>query len=76
MKIRVPLLRELVMLGLGTAGMARELFLEPRPDLVRVGICIPLMLGPAAVWVWLRARTPERSPSSLSSGSRSPSRRS
>lgn len=67
------------MLGLGSAGMARELFLRPQPNLVTVGICMALMLGPAAVVVWLRARTPgstglERSSrSSVSRSSSGPS---
>lgn len=51
------------MLVLGSLGMARELFLEPKPNLVRVGICMGLMLGPAAIWVWWRARNPESTPS-------------
>lgn len=66
------------MLGLGAGGMFRELFLEPRPDLLVVGICLPLMLGPAAVWVWVNARTPQSTGpgrSSRSSGSRSSSPR-
>lgn len=57
------------MLALGSMGMFRELFLADRPDMIRVGICIPLMLGPAVVLVWFRARTPESS----EPGSSSPS---
>lgn len=67
------------MLVIGGAGMFRELFLLPPKDLslVRVGICLTLMMGPAIVLVWLRARTPELSgpgPSSPSSESSSSSR--
>jgi len=48
------------MLALGSAGMARELFIIPARDmsLVRVGICMLLILGPAAAWLWVRARNP------------------
>lgn len=79
MKIRMPLVRELSMLAIGAAGMFRELFLLPPKDLslVRVGICLTLMMGPAIVLVWLRAKTPELSgqeQSSPSSGSSSSSR--
>jgi len=67
------------MLAIGGAGMFRELFLLPPKDLslVRVGICLTLMMGPAIVLVWLRARTPELSgpgPGSPSSESSSSSR--
>jgi hypothetical protein len=59
-KIRVPLLRELSMLTIGSLGMARELFWVPPGDLslVRVGICMVLMLGPAVALLWLRGKTP------------------
>lgn len=75
MRLKVPLLREMAMLALGSAGMARELFWVPPADLslVRVGICMVLMIGPAAVMIWLRARTPasnDTEPSSPSSASR------
>lgn len=67
------------MLAIGSGGMFRELFLLPPKDLslVRVGICLALMMGPAIVLVWLRARTPELNgpgPSSPSSESSSSSR--
>jgi hypothetical protein len=66
------------MLGIGSAGMARELFLVPAKDfsLVRVGICMVLMMGPAAAWVWWRSRLSESTlsePGSPSAVSRSPS---
>jgi hypothetical protein len=77
-KIRVPLLRELTMLALGSAGVARELFWVPTASfsLLRFGICLALMLGPAAVTLWLRGRTPDMNDSDTplrSSESRSPS---
>lgn len=76
MRLRVPLLRELAMLAIGSVGMARELFWVPPADLslVRVGICMVLMIGPAAAMLWLRGRTAASSdsePSSPSSASRS-----
>jgi hypothetical protein len=46
------------MLGLGSAGMTHELFLVLKPDLVRVWVSIGLLLGPAVLESWLRARTP------------------
>jgi hypothetical protein len=70
-RISIPLLRELTMLGLGSAGMARELFWVPVKDMsmARVTVCMLLMMGPALVWVWWRARLPANTPS----GSDSPS---
>lgn len=58
MKISVPLLRDVVMLVLGSAGMTHELFLVPTPDMVRVWVCIGLLLGPAALNSVWRARNP------------------
>lgn len=58
MKISVPLLRDLAMLALGSAGMTHELFLVPAPDMVRVWVCIGLLLGPAALASVWRARNP------------------
>lgn len=79
MKLRVPLLRELSMLAIGSGGMFRELFLLPPKDmsLVRVGICIVLMLGPTVALVWVRGRltsigSEPSSPSSASSSSSHP----
>jgi hypothetical protein len=46
------------MLGLGSTGMAKELFLVPQPNLVRVWVCIGLMLGPAMLEAMWRARNP------------------
>jgi hypothetical protein len=46
------------MLGLGSTGMAKELFLVSQPNLVRVWVCIGLMLGPAMLEAWWRARNP------------------
>jgi hypothetical protein len=75
-RLKVPLLREMAMLTIGSVGMARELFWVPPADLslVRVGICMVLMIGPAAVMIWLRGRAPvstDTEPSSPSSASRS-----
>jgi hypothetical protein len=57
-KISVPLLRDLAMLVLGSAGMTHELFLVPTPDMVRVWVCIGLLLGPAALNSAWRMRNP------------------
>jgi len=58
------------MLGLGSGGMAKELFLVPTPNLVRVWVCIGLMLGPAVLEAWWRARnTGSEAPSSSSASS-------
>lgn len=64
------------MLVIGSVGMARELFWVPPADLslIRVGICMALMIGPAAAMLWLRGRAPastDTEPSSPSSVSRS-----
>lgn len=78
MKFSVPLLRDLVMLGLGSAGMTRELFFVPEPNMVRVWVGIGLLLGPAALNSVWRARNPlglestPAAPSSLPSPSPSP----
>jgi hypothetical protein len=61
------------MLGLGSAGMAKELFFVPKPDLIRVWVCIGLMLGPAVLEAWWRAKNPTPSPEP-SEPSASPSR--
>jgi hypothetical protein len=57
-KISIPLLRDLAMLVLGSAGMTHELFLVPAPDMVRVWVCIGLLLGPATLNSVWRARNP------------------
>jgi hypothetical protein len=59
------------MLGLGSAGMARELFIVQRPDIVRVWVCIGLLLGPAVLESWWRARNPlpDATPSPTASSS-------
>jgi len=74
-KITVPLLRDLAMLALGSAGMTRELFFVPEPNMVRVWVCIGLLLGPAALNSVWRMRNPlEQSPTSTgASPSQSPS---
>jgi hypothetical protein len=46
------------MLGLGSAGMTRELFFVPEPNMVRVWVCIGLLLGPAALNSVWRMRNP------------------
>lgn len=58
MKISVPLLRDLAMLILGSAGMTHELFFVPEPNMVRVWVSIGLLLGPAALNSVWRARNP------------------
>jgi hypothetical protein len=73
-RITIVAVRTTLMLGLGSAGMTKELFFVPKPDLVRVWVCIGLMLGPAVLEAWWRARNtspvaeqPTRSSSSASS---------
>jgi hypothetical protein len=56
-KITVALVRTLVMLGLGSAGMTSQLFFVAEPNMILVSASIGLMLGPAALEAWLRART-------------------
>lgn len=74
MRLSVAVLRDLVMLALGSSGMARELFFTAGPDLDmrRVGLCIGLLLGPAALnSVWRRQQLPGES--TPTDGSPSPS---
>jgi hypothetical protein len=70
-KISIPLLRDLAMLLLGSAGMTHELFIVPAPDMVRVWVCIGLLLGPAALNSAWRARNqlPESPPTHTAAGS-------
>lgn len=79
MKLSVAVLRDLVMLALGSAGMGRELFFTADLDMRRVGLCIGLLLGPAALnSVWRRQPLlPEPTPTdgASRSSSRSSSRR-
>lgn len=56
MKLKVPLLRDVVMLILGSAGMTHELFFVEEPNMVRVWVCIGLLLGPAALNGFWRLR--------------------
>lgn len=58
MKISVPLLRDLVMLALGSGGMSQELFIAGQPNMVRVWVSIGLLLGPAALNSVWRMRNP------------------
>ena len=58
MKISVPLLRDLVMLALGSGGMAQELFIASEPNMIRVWVSIGLLLGPAALNSVWRMRNP------------------
>lgn len=58
MKVSVPLLRDLVMLALGSGGMAQELFIAEQPNMVRVWVSIGLLLGPAALNSVWRMRNP------------------
>jgi hypothetical protein len=76
-RLSVALLRDLVMLVLGSAGMTRELFFTVEPNMVRVWVCIGLLLGPAALnSVWRRQPlSGETTPTDgLRSSSRSSSR--
>lgn len=47
------------MLILGTGTLSRELFLVPAAEMnmLRVGLGVALLLGPAALLSWLSART-------------------
>ena len=67
MKVTVPLLRDLVMLALGSGGMAHELFLVPTPDMIRVSVSIALLLGPAALNSWWLRRADPVTPTAVSS---------
>lgn len=58
MKLTVPVLRDLAMLGLGCGGMVHELFLTPAPDTMRVTVSLLLLGGPAAINTWWLARNP------------------
>jgi hypothetical protein len=57
-KITVPLARDLVMLALGSGGMAQELFIAAEPNMIRVWVSIGLLLGPAALNSVWRMRNP------------------
>lgn len=58
-KITVPLVRDVLMLGLGAAGMTHELFFVPAPDMTRVTVSLLLLAGSAAVnTYWLARNTP------------------
>lgn len=46
------------MLGLGSGGMAQELFIADAPNMVRVWVSIGLLLGPAALNSVWRMRNP------------------
>jgi len=52
----------LIMLGLGSAGMFRELFLVDDPNLTRMSVAGVLILGPAVAESWWRARNPLPTP--------------
>lgn len=56
MKLTVPLARDVVMLGLGGAGMVHELFLVPLPNMVRVTVSLILLGGNAALHTYWLAR--------------------
>lgn len=53
---RIPpwmvVLRGLVLLGLGAAGMVQQMFLSPAPSLTWVGLCLGMILGEGAVSAW------------------------
>ena len=61
-RLTIPVVRALIMLGLGSGGMTKELFFVPTPDLTRVWVCIGLMLGPAVLEAWWRARNTPTAP--------------
>lgn len=78
MKLSVAVLRDLVMLALGSAGMAQELFIADELDMRRIWLCIALLLGPAALnSIWRRQPLPgDSTPTDVSpSPSRSSSQR-
>lgn len=59
MKLTVPVVRDLVMLGLGSGGMVHELFMVPSPDPLRVTVSMLLLLGSATVnLAWFARNTP------------------
>lgn len=63
MKITVSLLRDVAALCLGSAGLTRELFLVDSPNMIRVWVSIGLLLGPAVLLSWWRARNSMPPPS-------------
>lgn len=48
----VAVLRGLILLGLGTAGMIRQMFFVDEPSTVWVGISLAMILGEGAVSTW------------------------
>jgi hypothetical protein len=58
-KLTVPVLRDLVMLGMGSAGMLHELFRPGSMDDARVGLSMVLILGSAMANArWFLRHTP------------------
>ncbi len=48
----LAVLRGLVLLGLGTAGMVQQMFLTTVPSLLWVGVSLAMILGEGAVSAW------------------------
>jgi len=48
----LAVLRGLILLGLGTAGMVWQMFFVPEPSLVWVGLSLAMILGEGAVSTW------------------------
>lgn len=63
MRLTVPVLRDLVMLTIGSGGMVHELFLVAAPSGMRVTASLGLMAGSAVLngW-WFGQRTRENVP--------------
>lgn len=82
MKITVPLMRDITMLMLGAGVLTREFFLigDRAPDRFRVYVGIALLMGPTFIlgvwqaWVALRAQQYAPQQSSITAGSRAPTR--
>ena len=48
----LAVVRGLVLLGLGTAGMVQQMFLTDTPSLLWVGVSLAMILGEGAVSAW------------------------
>ncbi len=59
MKLTVPLLRDLVMLALGSGVMIQEIWGRPAPEPLGVTVSLLLLGGPAAINTWWLARNPQ-----------------
>lgn len=76
-RLWIAVARDVVLLGIGGAGMVREIFYEPTLDMTRVGLFLGMIAGSAvlqATWLLRNLPTapPPLPPPSSSSSSQSP----